>query len=81
MISTIDKMSQNDKELLAGLYTSSYYVPLKKLLEVERSNTATKLLDVPPDDVVTIARHQGGAYMLKQLNLMLRDNSKKISKD
>lgn len=74
MRTTIELLTSKERELLAHFYDSETYKAQKKLLEAERVNTATKLLDVSADDVVTIARHQGRADMAKQLHLTLKAN-------
>ncbi len=81
MVSTIEKLSEKEKELLASLFGGQSYAALKKLLETERVNTATKLLDVAADDVVSIARHQGRADFAKQLHITLKKNHQRMSKE
>ena len=76
MKSTVDLLSTKERELLARLYESELYAPLKKLLELERNNIASKLLEIPSDDVINISKQQGRAANCKELNLTLKDNFK-----
>ena len=73
MKSTFDQLGPKHKALLADMYETDAYEALKKLLEAERLNIATKLLQVPSADSVTIARMQGQAEMCKQLHLNLQN--------
>jgi hypothetical protein len=72
--SVIDGMTPSDREALARLYDTPAYEALKRLLNAERLNTATKLVDIDPTDVVAIARHQGRADNCKRLHQTLRAN-------
>lgn len=76
MKSTFDLLSSGERELLANFYGTPTYEALKHLLELERLNSATKMLEVDPNDVVVIARHQGRADNCKQLHLGLKRNYK-----
>lgn len=79
MKSTLDQLSETERETLARLYDSELYKPLKKLLEIERLNIATKLVDIDPSDSINIAKQQGRAANCKELNLILKGNAKKES--
>lgn len=81
MISTIDKLSKKDKELLAELYTSVFYAPLKRLLETERQAIGGDLLVTDPTNTAVLANLQGQASKCKGLVQELKRNHKKISKD
>lgn len=81
MKSTFEQLTPKKRELLARLYDSELYPVLKELLELERLNIATKLIDVPANDVITISKHQGRADFAKQLNLGLKRNFKESNKD
>lgn len=74
MKSMVDQLPPHERELLANWYDTPSYIAFKHLLEQERLNTATKLVDIDPKDVVAIARHQGRADNCKQLNLILKNN-------
>lgn len=78
---TIDLLTVNERKALALWYDTDSYKALKKLSELERHNIATKLLDVAPDDVVSIARHQGRADTLKQQHLTLKNNYTSSNKE
>lgn len=72
--STVETLTIKQRTDLALGYDSVFYKALKAFIEAERFNIATKLLDVAPDDVTTIARHQGRAIALKELHLELKRN-------
>lgn len=73
---TIDQLTVDQRELLARFYDTPTYNALKHLLELERFNTATKLVDINPTDIVAVARHQGRADACKKLHLTIKANYK-----
>lgn len=75
------ELNSKDKIELATIYESSTYKSLKKWLETERLNIATKLLVWPAEDVKEIARFQGQAEALKNLHQVLKSISEKLSKE
>ena len=77
MKSTFDNLSPKDKVLLVTFYETDTFNAFKRLLEAERLNIATQLVDVQADDVKTIARLQGRAEACKQLYLAIKDLYKK----
>lgn len=80
MKSTVELLTTKERTALALWYDSDSYKAFKRLMELERVNIATKLIDVPADDTVMIARHQGRADACKQLHLTLKDNYTKWNK-
>lgn len=81
MSSTIDQLSEPERTALALWYDTPSFKAYKKLLELERINLATKLVDVSPLDTVTISKHQGRADAYKQINLILAKNYKVMNKE
>lgn len=71
---TIDELLQSEREVLANWYDTPSYLALKKLLNLERVNIASKLVDIDPTQIVAVARHQGRADVCKQLHLTLMRN-------
>lgn len=80
MKSTVELLSVKERTALALWYDTESYKALKHLLQEERLNICTKLLDVAPDDTAVIGRHQGRADGLKQLHLVLKQNYEKYIK-
>lgn len=76
MKGTIDELSPSEREHLAHWFDTPSYIAFKKLLTAERLNTATKLIEIDPKDIVAVARHQGRADNCKQLHLTLKRNHK-----
>lgn len=74
MKTTVELLTTAERRALALWYDTASYKALKKLLKLERENTATKLIDIDPTDSVSIARHQGRADFAKQLHLKMKDN-------
>lgn len=72
MKSIFDNLTKKEKDILAHFYGTEQHAVLKKLFEAERLNVATKLVDVPANDVVTIARLQGQAENCKQFYLGIK---------
>lgn len=79
--STLDFLTSAERTALALWYDTESYKAFKKLLQLERENTATKLVDINPTDVVSIARHQGRADNCKQLYIALKKNYEKNVKE
>lgn len=75
MKGTIDQLSQKEREALVHLYGTDSYQALKKLLEIERINIATKCLEAKDFEQVKFLHGQEVA--LKELNLLLKDLYKK----
>lgn len=75
--STLDLLTLAERTALAHWYDTESYKAFKKLLRLERENTATKLVDIDPTDVVSIARHQGRADNCKKMHLTLKENYQK----
>lgn len=67
------ELAPKDRAALAAIYESDDYKALKRWIENERFNIATKLLLWPASDSVEIARFQGQAHALKMLNLELKN--------
>jgi len=72
------ELSSKEKEALALLFEMDEYKALKRLMQHERYNIATKLLSIPADQTVVIAHMQGQAHALKELHQMLRKIHEKI---
>lgn len=70
----MDDLTPNQRELLAHWYDTPSFAAFKELLNTTRLNTATKLIDIDPKDIVSIARQQGRAAFAKELNLELKRN-------
>jgi hypothetical protein len=75
------ELNSKDRIELATIYEAPTYKSLKKWLDNERLNIATKLIVWAPDDVVNIAKFQGQADALKNLHLELRKISTEVSKN
>lgn len=75
------ELGKKDKEALAYLYELEQYTSLKKFLEIERVNIATKLLLVDPNDVSSVAKFQGAASALKQLHLEIKQIHKRSTNE
>jgi len=80
-MSTIAELSVGERKALALWYDTVSYKAFKKLMELERVNLATKLVEVLPTDIVTISKHQGRADAYKQLHLVLKKNYKDANKE
>lgn len=77
MKSTVEQLTTEERKALALWYDTSTYKIVKKLLEIERLNTATKLLLLnPTTDGHFISKHQGRAEMCKDLHQLVKDNYK-----
>ena len=77
MKSTVEQLTTAERTALALYYDTPAYRALKHLLELERVNTATKLLLLNPEtEGHFISKHQGRAEGFKDLNLLIRDNYK-----
>lgn len=74
MKSMVELLNTQERKALALWYDTESYRALKKLLELERNNIATKLVDIDPTDVVSISRQQGRADALKQMHLTFKKN-------
>ena len=71
-------LTSKDNEDLATLYDLPVYKALKRLMEVERFNIASKLLVWDSKDSTGLAFQQGQAHALKQINLKLKEIHKKL---
>jgi hypothetical protein len=77
MKSTVEQLTTQERQALALFYDTPAFRALKRLLELERLNTATKLLLLDPNtDSHFISKHQGRAEAFKDLNLLIKDNYK-----
>lgn len=75
MKTTVEQLTTEERKVLALFYDTQAFRALKRLLELERLNTSTKLLLLnPTTDSHFISKHQGRAEMCKDLNLLIRDN-------
>lgn len=75
MKSTVEQLTTQERTALALFYDTPAYKAIKRLLELERLNIATKLLLLNPSiEGHFISKHQGRAEMAKDINLMIRDN-------
>ena len=74
------ELNSKDRIELAMIFESPTYKSLKKWLENERLNIATKLLVWPAEDVKEIAKFQGQAEAFKNLHLELKKISDSLSK-
>lgn len=75
MKSTVEQLTTQERTALALWYDSQTYKALRKLLELERANTATKLLLLNPNtEHHFISKHQGRAEMCKDLHQLLKSN-------
>lgn len=77
MKSTVEQLTTAQRRALALFYDTPAHEALKKLLELERLNTAGKLLLLDPTEHSHfISKHQGRAEGFKDLNLIIKDNYK-----
>lgn len=77
MKSTVEQLTTQERTALALFYDTPAYRALKRLLELGRLNTATKLLELDPTIHHTImAQHQGRAMFAKELNQEIKHNYK-----
>lgn len=70
MKSTAELLKEKDRALLVDLYEHEGFQALKRLIEAERINIATKCLNSTPE---TLTRLQGQAQALKELYQMVHD--------
>jgi hypothetical protein len=77
MKSTVEQLTTSERTALALFYDTPAFRALRRLLELERLNTATKLLLLNPSvDGHYISKHQGRAEMCKDLNTLIKENYK-----
>ena len=67
------ELTPKDKDALAYIFDLPQYPVLKKYMENERFNIATKLLLLDPNATAAIAHLQGQAAVLKLLHQRLRE--------
>lgn len=66
----VEQLSKGEREALVRLYGTDSYQALKKLLEMERINIATKCLEA--QDFEQVRFLYGQEVALKELNLLLK---------
>lgn len=78
MKSTLEQLSAKEREALAHFYDTDAYKALRKLVDLERLETAKDHLD--QTDILQVRYLSGQASSLKKLVLTLRDNYKQFEK-
>lgn len=79
MKSTVEQLSGAERKALAHLYDTPAYSALKKLLEFERLNSATKCLSAGSFEEVKYLQGQESA--LKGLHLTIKQLHKESDKE
>lgn len=79
MKSTLDQLSQTERETLARLYDSELYKPLKKLLDAEKETLMKQ--HVGQLDIMQVRYLTGGIGAINKLVLDLQTNAKGSQKN
>lgn len=81
MKSIFDQLTKKEKDALAHTYDTDGYKAIKRVLELERLNAASKLIDVPANEIAVVARIQGQAEMCKSLHIGIKKFYKEYNKN